>query len=98
MRESRYQADVIKALRDEFPGCVILKNDANYIQGIPDLTILYGPRWAMLEVKTSEEEAFRPNQEYYIDHLNGMGFAAVIFPGNEGAVFRALQHALSADG
>jgi hypothetical protein len=48
MRENRYQAFLIDRLNDMFPGCVVLKNDTDYLQGIPDLLILYEDRWAML--------------------------------------------------
>lgn len=50
-KENKFQADLIKELKQLFPGCMILKNDANYIQGIPDLTIFYNDRWAALECK-----------------------------------------------
>lgn len=50
-KENKFQADLIKELKQLFPGCMILKNDANYIQGIPDLTIFYNDRWAVLECK-----------------------------------------------
>jgi hypothetical protein len=95
MLENAYQAKVIKRLRQEFDGCYILKNDPNYIQGFPDLTILYCDRWAVLEVKASETAPFQPNQEYYVFELNHLSFAAVIYPENEDEVFRDLQHALS---
>lgn len=51
MLESEFQAKLIKELEDIFPNCMILKNDANYIQGFPDLLILYEDRWAALECK-----------------------------------------------
>jgi hypothetical protein len=76
-----------------FPGCVILKNDSSYLQGVPDLIILWGPYWAMLEVKTHANANQQQNQEYYIDVLNEMSFAAFIHPDNEEEVFDALQHA-----
>ena len=50
-KENKFQADLIKELKQLFPGCMILKNDANYIQGIPDLTIFYNDQWAVLECK-----------------------------------------------
>lgn len=34
-----------------FPGCIVMKTDPNYIQGIPDLLILWNDKWATLEVK-----------------------------------------------
>lgn len=92
--ESTYQARLIKKLSRLFPGCLILKNDTDYIQGIPDLTILWGGRWAVLEVKASEDSPNRPNQEWYVENLNNMWFAAFIYPENEAEILNALQHAL----
>lgn len=69
----------------------MLKNDTSYIQGIPDLLVLYEDKWAMLEVKVSPVSAVQPNQEYYIDMLDSMSFAAFIYPENEREVLNALQ-------
>ena len=93
MLESKYQADLIKKLRKRFPGCVILKNDSSYMQGIPDLTIFYGDQWAMLEVKVDKDSDHQPNQEWYVTELNQMSFAAFIFPANERKVLNELQQA-----
>lgn len=94
MRESAYQAHVIRELHQRLPGCVVMKNDPNYIQGIPDLTILYGVGWATLEVKISENAPERPNQGYYVDIMNEMSFSAFIYPEIEEEVLDALQQAL----
>lgn len=93
MRESSFQAEVIRDLKDIFPGCVILKNDPNYLQGFPDLLILYKNRWAALEVKPTYSAPHQPNQDYYVDTLDEMSFAAFIFPENKDAIFDELQHA-----
>jgi hypothetical protein len=93
-RENEYQAGLIKRIETRFPGCLVLKNDEQYIQGIPDLTILYRDRYAMLEVKRSEREVLdpEPNQDYYINLIWGMGsFSSFIFPENEEEVLDALQ-------
>ena len=74
-----------------FPGCVILKNDAGYMQGIPDLLILFENKWAMLEVKASERSREQPNQNYFVELLDSMSFAAFIYPENEDEVLYALQ-------
>lgn len=95
MAENRYQARIIKMLKKMFPGSIVLKNDANYMQGIPDILILFGFRWAMLEVKDSAESDERPNQGYYVAKCNEMSFAAFIYPENEEEVLRELQHAFS---
>lgn len=94
MRESQYQAYLIELLHELFPGCYILKNDANYIQGFPDLLILYRNMWAVLEVKRSLHEPYQPNQEYYIAQLNQLSFASMICPENQEEVIHALQSAL----
>lgn len=98
MTENRYQAKLIRKLEALFPGCVILKNDPQYRQGILDLTLFYGPTWACLEVKASATAAERPNQAYYVEQLNDMSFAAFIFPENEEEVLAALQEAFSSRG
>ncbi len=95
MRESTYQAQLIKDLYSMFPGCVVLKNDTDYLQGIPDLLILYGNKWAMLEVKASESAPKQPNQDYYINLLDGMSFAAFIYPSIEEEILYELQQAFS---
>lgn len=94
MLESEYQGKLIKKLEKLYPGCVILKNDSAYRQGIPDLAIFYKDRWAMLEVKASETSPFQPNQEYYLKKLDGMSFASVVYPSNEEDVLSALREAL----
>ena len=49
--ESGFQDRLIAEIKDMFPGCMVFKMDQ--IQGIPDLLILYGKRWASLENKKS---------------------------------------------
>lgn len=94
MRENQYQTKLIRKLRTMFPGCIILKNDSGYAQGIPDLTVLYEDKWAVLEVKASRETSTRPNQDFYIERLSRMSFAAFIYPAIEEEVLDALQQAL----
>lgn len=98
MRESQFQAELKKELEDLFPGCIILKNDANYIQGFPDLTILYKNNWAVLECKKSLKESYQSNQEYYIELCDNMSFASMICPENKEAVLYELQLAFSPRG
>lgn len=92
-RESKFQADLIDELEKIFPGCIVLKNDANYIQGFPDLTILYERNWAVLECKKSLREPYQPNQAYYIELLDDMSIAFMICPENREAVLYELQQA-----
>lgn len=89
--ESKYQAELIQKLKKSFPGCIVLKNDPNYIQGFPDLLVLYGKYWALLEVKRMYNAQVRPNQKHYIELCKKMSYASFIFPENEEKVFRALS-------
>ena len=96
-RESQFQARLIRRLKELFPGCIVLKNDANYIQGFPDLTVLYkNHRWALLECKRESEAHKQPNQQFYIDRGNEMAFARFICPENEEEVLHDLQQAFRA--
>jgi hypothetical protein len=92
--ERDFQAKRIKELKVIFKGCIIIKNDPNYIQGIPDLLILYNDRWAALEVKKSELASHRPNQEYYVEMMNEMSFASFIYTENKEEVLYELQQTL----
>ncbi len=91
MKESRFQSKLIKELKDRFPGCVVLKNDPNYIQGFPDLTVLYGKNWACLEVKRNKKAKRQPNQDFYVKYLDKMGFARFISPENKEDILNDLQ-------
>lgn len=90
-RESLFQASLIRTLNNLFEGSIVLKLDAKYRQGIPDLIILYGPFWAMLECKRSEDEPHQPNQDYYVDVGKSMGFATFVYPENVQQVLEDLR-------
>lgn len=98
-KESQFQAKLIKRLKEMFPGCIVMKNDSGYIQGIPDLTVLWNDKWALLECKKSAEDRKRPqpNQELYVDRANTMSFGRFIFPENEEEVLRDLQRAFGSE-
>lgn len=95
MLERKFQSELIKELKKRFPGCMVLKNDANYIQGFPDLTILHKDRWAVLECKKGEKEKHQPNQDYYVEKLNGMSYSAFICPENKQQIMRELEKIFS---
>ena len=92
-RESVFQAALIKEIKNRFPGCIVMKNDANYIQGIPDLTVLYNEHWYALECKQSSTAKCRPNQEYYVGRMNEMSHASIIFPENKEEVLDDMERA-----
>ena len=88
--ERDFQRKLIRNIKDRFSGCMVLKNDPDYIQGIPDLTVFYKDKWATLEVKKSARATKRPNQEHYVEKMNDMSFSAFIFPENEEVVLDEL--------
>ena len=95
-KESQFQASLKKKLYEMFPGCIVMKNDPTYIQGIPDLTVLWNDKWALLECKRESEASKRPNQQFYVNKGRQMSFAAFIYPENEEEVLHDLQQAFRA--
>lgn len=89
--ERDFQAGLIKDLKQMFPGCIVMKNDSSYIQGIPDLLVLYKDKWASLEVKKTSNANRQPNQEYYVNQMNEMSFSRFIFPENKERVLNDLR-------
>lgn len=96
MSESLFQSKLIKELKKRFEGCMVLKNDPEYIQGIPDLLVLYGGKWAALECKRNSAAPKRPNQEYYVGVMDRMSFSRFIFPENMEEVLDELQRSFEA--
>jgi hypothetical protein len=93
-KETDYQSNLIKKLEKMFPNCIVLKNDPSFIQGIPDLIILYKDRWACLECKREDKAHKQPNQPWYVNELNKMSYCSFIYPENEEEILDELQRAL----
>ena len=92
MLENEFQSKLIKEIKHRFPGCIVIKNDPTYIQGIPDLIILHNDKWGALECKKNSKASKRPNQEYYIGIMNQISFARFIYPENKDEVLYDLEH------
>jgi hypothetical protein len=95
MLESVFKKKLIDRILRSYPGAVVLKADANYIQGIPDHFVLYGDTWVSFEAKRSARAPHRPNQSYYVGLLNEMSYASFIYPENEEEVFNEIQRSFS---
>lgn len=91
--ESDFQKELIDEIKKEFPGAIAIKNDAGYIQGFPDWTILYKNKWAVLEVKQSRRATKRPNQDLYVEVLDSMSYSSFVYPENKEVVLRELHQA-----
>ena len=89
--EKDFQSKLIKELKTLFMGCMVVKLDCNYIQGIPDLLVLYKNKWAILECKRFAGASKQPNQDYYINLLDKMSFAKFINPENKEKILNELQ-------
>ena len=90
MLESKFQSNLIGELKDLFPGCIVMKSDSGYIQGIPDLLILFNDKWASLECKKNANAKRQPNQEYYVGKMDEMSFSRFICPQNKDEVLDEL--------
>lgn len=90
-KESKFQKELINEIKQRFEGAVVLKNDESYIQGIPDLTILYKDKWAVLECKRAHNSPKQPNQDYYVEMFDDMSYSTFVHPNNKEAVLDGLQ-------
>lgn len=97
MLENKFQANLIKKIKALYPGCIVMKNDPTYIQGIPDLLVLYKDKWVSLECKKSANARHQPNQDYYVKQMDDMSFSRFIFPENEDEVLNELRHKFDND-
>lgn len=91
MLESQFQSKLIKELKKLFPGCIVMKSDSGYLQGIPDLLILFNDKWAALECKQHAGAKKQPNQEYYVGKMDEMSFSRFICPENKEEVLHDLK-------
>ena len=91
--ERDFQSNLIKEIKEMLPGCIVMKNDSSYIQGIPDLLILYKDKWASLEVKKNSRAKKQPNQEYYVGQMDEMSFSRFIYPENKEEILNELFQA-----
>lgn len=91
MLESQFQSRLIRDLKQRFPGCIVMKTDPTYIQGLPDFLILYRDHWAALECKKSSNAHKQPNQTYYLEKMDDMSFARFIYPENKEEVLDELE-------
>ena len=88
--ESGFQDKLVKELKEDIlPGCMVFKMDQ--IQGIPDLLILHGDKWASLECKKNANAKRQPNQEYYVEVMDKMSFSRFIYPENKEDVLNELR-------
>lgn len=93
MLENKFKTKLVKHIETRFPGSMVFHLDPSEKQGIPDLLVLIGDRWAALEGKKEKNAAHQPNQDYYVQKMNGMSFARFIYPENEKEVLNEMERA-----
>lgn len=98
MLERAFQSRLIKKIKEENPGCIVIKTDPNYRQGLPDLLVLCGNRWGALEVKRDAGSSHQPNQDWYVEKMNAMSFARFIYPENERKTLDELRETFRSGG
>lgn len=94
MLENKFKTNLIKEIKERLPGSMVLHLDPTECQGVPDILILYKDKWAALEGKKNGRASHRPNQNFYVEKMNDMSYAAFIFPENKEEILNDLQHAL----
>lgn len=94
MLESKFKTKLIKEIRTRLPEAIVLHTNPPP-QGIPDLLVLYRGHWAALEGKKENNSSHRPNQDYWIEKMNRMSFAAFISPENKEDVLNAMERSFS---
>lgn len=86
-----FKVKLKKKIQKEFPNCMIFPLDPNDTQGVPDLLVLEKDKWATLETKGYAKAHKQPNQEYYVDLMDNMGFSKFVSPENEKEVMDGLK-------
>lgn len=97
MLENKFKTELIKDIKETIPGSMIFHLDPTECQGIPDLLVLHNDKWAALEGKKNKDASHRPNQDYYVDKMNAMSYAAFVYPENKEVILNELQQALGTD-
>lgn len=91
-RESKFKSDLYKEIRRTYPGSEVLINDANYIQGIPDATVLLpNGKYVLLEGKRHSKASHRPNQDYYVDESPLRDHAFFVSPENKDDILKEIE-------
>ena len=98
MLENKFKQNLVRELKEKFPDCMVLHLDPNEIQGVPDILILNGSKWAEKKKKKSKDAQHRPNQDYYVKKMNEMSYASFIYPENKEEIINDLQRTFAPEG
>lgn len=92
MLESQFRKEFLERLKARlYPVQIDVISTKPHNRSIPDDFII-GPRfWAALEYKKSANAPHRPNQDYHIERLNEIGYAAFVYPENGEEIIDDLE-------
>lgn len=82
MLERDVKRKLLKGVEERFPEAEVFYTDARLRQGTPDILVLNGKNWAMLEVKLHANSRRQPNQEYFVKKLDSMSFCKFVHQDN----------------
>lgn len=97
MLENKFKTELIKDIKKTLPGSMVFHLDPTECQGIPDLLVLHNDKWAALEGKKNKDASHRPNQDYYVNEMNKMSYAAFVYPENKEVILNELQQTFGTD-
>jgi hypothetical protein len=76
MTEKKLQTEIINLLKGR--GAYVLKNDATYRQGVPDLSFWHPDLSGFIECKANSKSPYQPLQKATIAKLQGIGIFCVV--------------------
>ena len=89
--EKDFQAKFLTRLRKLGCKCYKQQMNATTRAGTPDVIVLVGPVWIMLEFKKSKNSPKRPGQQRNIDWAKENSFGWFVYPGVENEVYEAIK-------
>ena len=95
MLESEFRKAFLEEVQNRIDplnkGFLFFLNASNAFRSFPDIVILGSHKWAALEFKKSKRASHQPNQEYYINKLNEIGYASFVYPENAEEILNDLE-------
>ncbi len=95
MKESKFQSNIVKWLREQ--GCFVMAITvtAGIPNGTPDVFFCKGKFYGWIEVKPHRKAKFRPLQKETIEKLDKWNWAKTVYPDNWEETQKALVVLLS---
>lgn len=91
-KESDFQRDFIKGLKDLGFKCIRVKASGNVNKSYPDYAIFYRFFWGWLEFKKFKDAEVQPGQKEKVEWANENSFGAFVYPENSQAMIDRLTN------